>query len=105
MAAPVSLKHRRCLNHAEREASARCPICKNDFCRECITEHKGKMLCVNCLKESTKKKKNHKKLFTPIFYTLLLALTLIIIFLCFVSMGREIAFREISKHDSVSINK
>ena len=105
MAVPVSLKNRRCFNHADREASARCPVCQNDFCRECITEHKGKMLCVNCLKESTQKKQNKKKIFAPVFYILLLAITVIIIFLCFVNMGRGIAFREINKHENASFKK
>jgi hypothetical protein len=105
MAAPVNLKHRRCFNHAGREASARCPVCGKDFCRECITEHKGKMLCVNCLKENTRKKIDRRKILVPVFYTILLAVTLIAIFLCFVSMGRGIAFREVDKHQGASFKK
>ena len=43
------LLHQRCLNHLTREAAARCPECKRFFCRECITEHEGKVLCAECL--------------------------------------------------------
>ncbi len=46
------LRDKRCSNHAEREAVARCPRCGRDFCRECVTEHHARMLCANCLKES-----------------------------------------------------
>jgi hypothetical protein len=43
------LLHQRCLNHVTREAAARCPECKRFFCRECITEHEGKVICAECL--------------------------------------------------------
>ena len=39
----------RCLQHTAREAVARCPQCRQSFCRECITEHDGRMLCLPCL--------------------------------------------------------
>jgi len=94
------LKHKRCFNHAEREAAARCPSCKHDFCRECITEHDGKMLCVNCLKKTSKKKKSQKKLIVPIIYTLMLIAALMMIFLCFIWLGRSIAYSEVSDHST-----
>lgn len=45
----VSLAHRRCDNHANREAAARCPKCRRFFCRECVTEHAGRVICADCL--------------------------------------------------------
>ena len=27
----------------------RCPACQRFFCRECATEHDGRLLCVQCL--------------------------------------------------------
>lgn len=47
-----SLLHQRCFNHALREAVARCPSCARFYCRECITEHEGRVLCAVCLKAS-----------------------------------------------------
>jgi hypothetical protein len=41
----------RCLNHAEREAVARCPQCGQCFCRECITEHEDQVICAACLRK------------------------------------------------------
>jgi hypothetical protein len=49
-----SLAHQHCLNHALREAVARCPECKHFYCRECITEHDDRVLCAGCLKKLTK---------------------------------------------------
>jgi hypothetical protein len=46
---PGSVARARCRNHADREAVARCPECGNFFCRECIVEHEGRMICTGCL--------------------------------------------------------
>jgi hypothetical protein len=45
----MSLLDQRCLNHALREAAVECPSCKRFFCRECSTEHQGRMICVGCV--------------------------------------------------------
>ncbi len=45
------LASQRCAQHAEREAVARCPECRRFFCRECITEHAGRVLCAHCLQK------------------------------------------------------
>ena len=45
-----ALAHQRCLNHEFREAVARCPECRQFFCRECITEHEDRVICAACLK-------------------------------------------------------
>lgn len=47
-----SLTGLRCANHLLREAAARCPECRRYFCRECVTEHDGRMLCTSCLRKS-----------------------------------------------------
>ena len=39
----------RCLNHLSREAAVRCPVCRNYFCRECVTEHDDRLVCAGCL--------------------------------------------------------
>lgn len=38
-----------CSNHPQRMASARCLECSRFFCKECITEHSGRVLCTACL--------------------------------------------------------
>ena|SRR5438093_12942011 len=51
----ASLAYQRCFNHALREAAARCPTCGRFFCRECVTEHEGRVLCALCLKGAQEK--------------------------------------------------
>ena len=48
---PRDLTLQRCLNHAGREAVARCPECGQYFCRECITEHEDRVICAACLRK------------------------------------------------------
>ena len=44
-----SLAAQRCLHHDDREAVCRCPGCHDYFCRECVSEHGGRLLCAVCL--------------------------------------------------------
>jgi hypothetical protein len=43
-----------CLNHPGREAIARCPECRQCFCRECVTEHGERMVCAACLRKQAR---------------------------------------------------
>lgn len=47
------LPHQRCFNLLLREAVARCPECRQHYCRECVTEHEDRLVCASCLKKST----------------------------------------------------
>jgi hypothetical protein len=43
-----------CLNHPRREEAARCTSCGRPFCRECVTEFEGRMVCSACHLEKSK---------------------------------------------------
>ena len=43
------LIHRRCFHHANREAAAKCLECQRFYCRECVSEHAGQVLCRECI--------------------------------------------------------
>src|SRR5687768_5264980 len=47
----TSLTLQRCLNHPSREAAARCVECQAHYCRECVEEHDGRLLCAACLRK------------------------------------------------------
>ena len=51
----MSIAQEQCFNHASREAVARCPECGRTFCRECISEHEGRVICAFCLKRLSTK--------------------------------------------------
>jgi hypothetical protein len=46
----------RCFHHPGREAVVRCPACKQYYCRECVTEHDGRMICASCAAGKTPEK-------------------------------------------------
>jgi hypothetical protein len=56
----IDLHDRHCLNHAEREAVARCPECKQFYCRECIAEHEDRVICASCLRKLRKARDDKK---------------------------------------------
>jgi hypothetical protein len=45
----TALARQICLNHPHREAVARCVECARFFCRECIADHEGRLICASCL--------------------------------------------------------
>lgn len=55
----IDISRQRCLNHAHREAVARCPVCLRYFCRECITEHDQRVLCAACLHKESRSSDAH----------------------------------------------
>jgi hypothetical protein len=48
-----TIVQQRCLHHQSREAVARCPACGLYYCRECIVEHEGRIICASCLAKKT----------------------------------------------------
>ncbi|MCX8157535.1 MAG: rhomboid family protein [Verrucomicrobiae bacterium] len=50
MPGPTPIHLQRCFHHALREAVARCPSCGRFYCRECVIEHQGRLLCASCLR-------------------------------------------------------
>jgi hypothetical protein len=49
----MDFARQRCLLHPLREAAARCPSCREFFCRECVTEHESRFVCASCLRKLT----------------------------------------------------
>jgi len=53
--------HQRCWNHEDRETVCRCPGCQRSFCRECVGEHEGRLLCTSCLKATVSGQRPNEK--------------------------------------------
>jgi hypothetical protein len=45
----MGIVDQRCFHHLGREAVAQCPSCKRFYCRECVSEYAGRMICVACV--------------------------------------------------------
>ncbi len=84
------IAHARCQQHAGREAVARCPSCKQAFCRECITEHDGRMLCVPCLTKRTQLAKAPGRVWGQLGWGLGAVAGLLLTWLFFLGVGELI---------------
>ncbi len=80
------LAEKRCRNHPQREAVARCVGCGLYFCRECIVEHEERMTCAACLPPLGKRRA--RKRFFPVLTSLLrVTCGVFIVWLVFYAMG------------------
>ncbi len=86
----MDLTHQRCLNHKQREAAARCPECGHFYCRECVAEHEGRVVCANCL--TTLAAKSGRKTTGKAWLALAVpwVAAFVFIWMCFFGLGRAL---------------
>jgi hypothetical protein len=84
----AGLAQQRCLNHARREAVARCPECAQFFCRECVTEHEDRVICAGCLKKLVRGGESVKRRLAVLLRAFQCGLSLLLLWGCFYGMGR-----------------
>ena len=78
----------RCWNHAEREASCRCPRCVRSFCRECVTEHESQLLCASCLQSVTAPKKSSRRLMRRFLPAAMAIVGIVLAWFVYYGLGR-----------------
>jgi hypothetical protein len=61
MPAATPLHLQRCFHHALREAVGRCPSCGRFYCRECLNEHQGRLVCASCLRRMMQTPKQKRR--------------------------------------------
>ena len=83
----ASLETTRCFLHETREAAARCPECTRFYCRECVTEHKGQVVCSGCLAEAAPKKKEASGWLRKVLTPVKLVVALVVIWFIFLTAG------------------
>ena len=91
MVTKEKLSRQRCANHAQREAVARCPECQRHFCRECITEHDGKLLCNHCLDQVSVKQIKRYGRAKSIIYLLFCLVGFLLALGCFYTVAKAIS--------------
>jgi hypothetical protein len=82
-----NLTAQRCFNHALREAVARCPECRQCFCRECITEHDDRVLCAGCLRKIARAPLLQRRGFAGVVRALQCALGILLAWFFFYMIG------------------
>src|SRR2546426_1150950 len=94
-----SLSHERCFNHSLREAAARCPQCRQCYCRECITEHDGRVIWAACLQRLVGVPLTRRSGFVGMMRAWQLLLGLATIWLFFYLLGETLLSVPSSFHD------
>ncbi len=79
---------RRCVRHAQREAAARCPACGGYFCRECVVDHGGRVLCARCLAKATAKRPEQSRVLDGVWRGLGLAVAVWVLWMTFYAGGQ-----------------
>ncbi len=93
----------RCFNHAQREAAARCLGCARFFCRECVSEHKNRLLCAQCIAEEAQRGQQARRNFlAPFRPALRLMLGLLLAWSAFYFMGKALIAVPSAFHDGLS---
>ncbi len=93
------LVHQRCLNHADREAAARCPECQRFFCRECVSEHETRILCAACLSQIGSSEKPSSSRLSFLLEIFQAALACAVIWFIFYLIGLTLLAIPTSFHD------
>lgn len=95
----MKLSSRRCFNHGSREAVARCPDCDRFFCRECISEHQGRVVCARCLEELTAEVATGRSWRDGLFWLMMLVSGLFVGWIWFYYLGSFLLFIPSSFHE------
>lgn len=84
------LTRQRCFHHASREAVARCPECGNTFCRECVTEHDGRVICAVCLGRLAETRHEPRRRLAELLRPAQVVAGLLLLWLLFFAAGRAL---------------
>jgi len=81
-----ALVDQRCWHHPAREAVVRCPECRRYYCRECVTEHIGRMICADCVARAARSRIQNSRFNTVVWITFALG-GLVVAWLVFYYLG------------------
>ena len=84
---PESLSAIKCITHIDREAVARCCQCNQYYCRECIVEHEGDMICTQCLSQNNQSLIEKKESSGWISHLFIFAMSTVLLLFLFYSLG------------------
>ena len=93
----------RCFHHAQREAVARCPGCSRFFCRECVSEFKGRLLCAQCVAARTNHADHARRAWlAPIRPITRFLIGLLLVWTCFFILGKALLAVPSTFNDAVT---
>jgi hypothetical protein len=95
----AGLSRERCFNHGQREAAARCLECSRFFCRECVTELDGRVVCSSCHGALIKPEEKAPRNFAPLVLFLQGLGGLLLLWIFFIIVGQGLLALPSSFHE------
>ena len=89
----------RCFNHRRREAVACCPECHRFFCRECITEHGGRVICAVCLRKTAEGERGARRSLKGLVFAAKCLAGLLVLWIVFYYLGQSLLLLPTSFHE------
>jgi hypothetical protein len=86
----AALDSQLCWNHESREAVCRCLGCNRSFCRECVTEHQGRLLCASCFAAAIPARARRTGALRKLAPSLLIAAGLLLAWLTYWGLGEVV---------------
>lgn len=80
-------------------ASARCPQCGRFFCKECITEHAGQVLCTTCLQKTVLAPEDRRASWALVLYALQIGVGLCLAWTFFYCLAQLLLLIPTSFHE------
>jgi hypothetical protein len=94
-----ALTLQKCLNHPAREAAARCVQCAGNYCRECVVEHDGRLLCAACLRKASRGAEFRERWLKKIWLAAQTAMALAFLWISFFTLGKVLLSIPASFHE------
>jgi len=88
----------RCFVHPGREAASLCLECRRSYCRECVVDHDGRLICAACLARMRAPVIRGGRLLHQTFSAVGLAFTLLLCWIIFYMAGRLLMNAEPARH-------
>jgi hypothetical protein len=88
----------RCFVHPSREAVSLCLECRHAFCRECVVDHDGRLLCAACLARLRAPAARGGRALRKLLSTMATALTILLCWILFYMFGRMLMMAESAHH-------
>jgi len=95
----ASIERKKCFHHPGREAVARCPECVRFYCRECVTEHEGRVLCATCIAAVSEKRERRPSPFGAVARMLQVFLSILLLWGLFYMLGEGLLTLPSSFHE------
>jgi hypothetical protein len=80
-------------------------VCRNTYCRECVTEHEGRVVCAACLRNVLSEKGATRRRILRVMAGGLPLAGLLLAWLMFYGVGRALMMIPASVHDGTAWGK